>query len=172
METYTYHPEVNLQTARRELRTLVEEFNMEYCGILDMQCEAEKWPWFFTEDALYVVLSQENVDADLPAGIMYAEGRNMMRDRIVATTKTQMFAPHRTLHMVANTMIGELRSDTEFASRSNVVVFRTLLEEKTKLHLAGYYDDVFVHAGGKLLLKCRRVIYQTMEIDRDLVFPV
>jgi 3-phenylpropionate/cinnamic acid dioxygenase small subunit len=156
----------------RELRLAVEEFNTEYCALLDEQKELEKWPEFFTDDALYVVLSQENSDAGMPAGIIYAEGRKMMRDRAVAIAKTQMFSPHHTLHVTSNTrIIGPVDPD-DFASQSNFLLFRTLLDEKTKLHLAGYFDDRFTLTGDGLLLKQRRVVYQTMEIDRDLVYPV
>jgi 3-phenylpropionate/cinnamic acid dioxygenase small subunit len=156
----------------RELRLAVEAFNAEYCATLDDQVELEKWPEFFTEDALYVVLSQENADADLPAGVIYAEGRKMMRDRAVAISQTQMFSPHYTLHVVSNTRIIEPHDAQEFASQSNFLLFRTLLEEKTKLHMAGRYDDRFAMTETGLLLKQRRVIYHTMEIDRDLVYPV
>lgn len=156
----------------RELRFAVEEFNADYCALLDAQVNLKRWPDFFTEDALYVVLSQENVDAGMPAGIMYAEGRKMMRDRAVAIAETQMFSPHHTLHLVGNTRVLEQADSVSFASQSNFILLRTLLEEKTKVHMAGIYDDVFTVTENGLLLKKRRAIYQTMEIDRDLVYPV
>jgi len=157
---------------KRELRHAVEEFNATYSALLDNQEALTDWPRFFTEDALYVVLSQENYDAGMPAGIMYAEGQKMMHDRAVAIAETQMFSPHHTLHVVSNTRICELQGANSFTSQSNFILLRTLLEEKTKVHMAGMYDDVIVSTDQGLLLQQRKVIYQTMEIDRDLVYPI
>src|SRR4028119_48998 len=74
-----------------ELRREIEEFNADYCAALDGN-DIESWPDFFTEDALYRVTSRENVELDMPVGLVYAEGRAMMRDRAVAISRTQMFA--------------------------------------------------------------------------------
>ena len=46
----------------RELRFAVEEFNAEYCAVLDSG-EIEQWPDFFTEDAVYRITARENADA-------------------------------------------------------------------------------------------------------------
>jgi hypothetical protein len=41
------------------------------------------------------VTEYENAERGLPVGLVYAEGRDMLRDRAVAISRTQMFAPRR-----------------------------------------------------------------------------
>jgi 3-phenylpropionate/cinnamic acid dioxygenase small subunit len=157
--------------AARELRMAVEEFHAEYCAVLDSG-EVEKWPRFFTEDAIYRITARENADCGLPVGLVYAEGRGMLHDRAVAIARTQMFAPRHTLHVVGNVRIMERLAAEEFTAQSNFMLLQTLVEGPTTLHLAGRYYDRFVSAEGGLLLKERQVVYDTNMIATDLVYPV
>ena len=70
-----------------ELRPEIEAFHAEYCAVLDAN-DVERWPDFFTEDALYRMTARENADLGLPVGLVYCEGRDMMRDRAVAISRT------------------------------------------------------------------------------------
>ena len=47
----------------------------------------------------------ENAVGGYPVGLVYAEGQNMLRDRAVAISQTQMFAPRQMLHFVTNVRI-------------------------------------------------------------------
>lgn len=157
--------------AARELRMAVEEFHAEYCAVLDSG-EVEKWPEFFTTDAIYRVTARENADAGLPVGLVYAEGRAMLHDRAVAIARTQMFAPRYTLHVVGNVRIMQGLANGEFSAQANFMLLQTLVEGPTTLHLAGRYYDRFVPEGTGLLLKERQVVYDTTMIATDLVYPV
>lgn len=155
----------------RDLRFAVEEFNTEYCAVLDAG-EVEKWPEFFTEDAVYRVTARENADAGLPVGLIYAEGKGMLHDRAVSIARTQMFAPRYNLHVVGNVRILRQEACGEFAAQSNFMLLQTLVDGPTTLHLAGRYYDRFVPAEKGLLLKERQAVYDTTMIATDLVYPV
>ena len=163
-------PSIDAASAR-ELRTLVEEFNTEYCAILDAR-EIEKWPEFFTEDAVYRVTARENADANLPVGLVYCEGRPMMHDRAVAIARTQMFAPRNTIHMCSNVRVMSQEAGKSFTAQTNFMLLQTLVEGPTTIHLAGRYYDRFVLENGKLRLAERQVVYDTTVIATDLVYPV
>jgi 3-phenylpropionate/cinnamic acid dioxygenase small subunit len=159
------------QISARNLRFAVEEFNAEYCAVLDSG-EVEKWPGFFTEDAIYRLTAKENADAGLLVGLVYAEGRNMLHDRAVSIARTQMFAPRYNLHVVGNVRVLQQLSPTEFTAQSNFILLQTLVDGPTTLHLAGRYFDRFVMTDKGLLLKERQAIYDTTMIATDVVYPV
>lgn len=76
----------------REARQEVEEFNLEYCRILD-EGRIEEWPNFFAEDPLYRITGRENFDGGFPLGVMYCDSIGMMKDRAYAIAKTLVFSP-------------------------------------------------------------------------------
>jgi len=151
-------------------RAAVEDFHADYCAALD-DGAIERWPEFFTEDCLYRVTEMENVVHGLPVGLVYAEGRDMLRDRAVAIVRTQMFAPRQMLHLVSNVRILDA-TDEEIVSQSNYILLQTLVEGATTLHQAGRLYDRFVRNGQALLLRERQAVYDTAMIANDLAYPV
>jgi 3-phenylpropionate/cinnamic acid dioxygenase small subunit len=152
------------------LRQEIEEFNADYCAVLDANL-IESWPDFFTEDGLYRVTSRENADRGMLVGLVYAEGRGMMHDRAVAISRTQMFAPRYMRHLVAGTRVID-ESDAGIEAQSSFLLMQTLIEGPTTLHLAGFYHDIFVRDDGALKLRERQVIHDTEILANDLVYPV
>jgi anthranilate 1,2-dioxygenase small subunit len=155
----------------RDLRMLVEEFNTEYCAVLDAG-EVEKWPEFFTDDALYRLTARENADAGLPVGLVYAEGKGMLIDRAVSISRTQTFAPRYNLHVCGNVRVLHQHENGDIIARTNFILLQTRVDGPTSLHLAGCYHDRFVRRGEGLLIKERQAIYDTTVIANDVVFPV
>ena len=151
-------------------RAAVEYFHAEYCAVLDGG-DLEQWPEFFTENCLYRVTEYENAVHGFPAGLVYAEGRNMLRDRAIAISRTQMFAPRQMLHFVSNVRILDV-TDEEIVAQSNYLLLQTLVEGATTLHQAGRLFDRFARSGSELLLKERQAIYDTAMIANDLAYPV
>ncbi len=156
--------------AAREARADIEDFHNLYCNTLDLG-DLALWPDFFTEDALYVVIARENVEANLPAGLVYAEGRAMIRDRAFAVKNTMMFAPRYLQHFVSNVTVLSIAGE-QIRSQSHYLLLQTLVEGPTTIQQAGRYYDTFVRGGKQLLLKERRCVYDTTLIANDLVMPV
>ena len=156
---------------QRELRLEIEEFNAEYAAVLDAG-RVQDWPQFFTEDAIYRVTGRENADAGLPVGLVYCEGIGMMRDRALAISRTTMFAPRYLLHQVTNTRVLALDPSGEISAEANYALFETLVDEKTTLQQVGRYHDRFVRQDGRLKLKARHCVYDSLIIDTALIYPV
>jgi 3-phenylpropionate/cinnamic acid dioxygenase small subunit len=156
--------------ATRELRMEIEEFHADYCWTLDCG-DVERWPDYFTDDAVYRITARENADAGLPVGLVYADSRAMIRDRAFALKHTQMYAPRTMQHFVTNVRVLEA-SGTRIKAQSNYLLLQTLVEGPTTIHQAGRYYDTFVRADGGLLLKERQCVYDTALIANDLVLPV
>jgi len=160
----------------RELRLEIEELHTEYCNMLDRGA-LDHWVDFFAEDGLYRVTSRENADAGLRVGLVYAEGRGMIRDRAFAILHTQMFAPRYMQHFTSNVRIvaveGTGSSDGSLIkSQSNYLLLQTLVDGPTTIHQSGRYYDTFVRQGGRLLIRERQCVYDTVLIANDLVYPV
>ncbi|QHI99692.1 ring-hydroxylating dioxygenase subunit beta [Xylophilus rhododendri] len=154
-----------------ELAREVEAFNAEYCAVLDAGM-VEQWPDFFTEDGVYRITARENAELNLPVGLVYAEGRDMMIDRAIAIGRTQMFAPRYNLHLVSNTRVTEELADGGIVAQANFVLLQTLVEGPSTIHMAGTFHDRFVRRDGGLLLAERQAIYDTTIIANDLVYPL
>jgi anthranilate 1,2-dioxygenase small subunit len=151
-------------------RLAVEDFHTEYCAALD-DGQLERWPDFFTDDCVYRVTEYENAARGYPVGLVYAEGRGMLRDRAVAIARTQMFAPRQMLHLITNVRILDA-NDEEIIAQSNYILLQTLVEGATTLHQAGRLFDRFARNGHTLLLKERQAVYDTAMIANDLAYPV
>lgn len=158
------------QAASRDWRLAIEEFNTEYAAVLDAG-RVEEWPRFFTADAVYRITGRENADADLPVGLVYCEGAGMMRDRALAIAKSMMFAPRYLQHQIANVRVLAASGD-EVAAQANYALFQTLVDERTTIQQVGRYYDRFVRRDGKLLLKERHCVYDSLIIDTALIYPV
>jgi anthranilate 1,2-dioxygenase small subunit len=154
----------------RDWRLEIEEFHAEYCWTLDTGA-IESWPDYFTDDAVYRITARENADSGMPVGLVYAEGRAMIRDRAFAIARTQMFAPRYSQHLVTNVRVLEAAGDVAKA-QSNYLLLQTLMEGPTTIQQAGRYYDTFVRREGRLLLRDRQCVYDTLIIANDLVYPV
>jgi anthranilate 1,2-dioxygenase small subunit len=155
----------------RELRLEIGEFNAEYAAVLDAG-RVQDWPQFFADDAVYRITGRDNADAGLPVGLVYCEGIGMIRDRALAISRTTMFAPRYLLHQVTNTRVLALDPTGEIAAVSNYALYETLVDEKTTLQQVGRYQDRFVRQDGRLKLKARHCIYDSLIIDTALIYPV
>ena len=108
----------------------------------------------FTEDALYVVLSRENADRGLPVGLIYCEGRGMIRDRAFALDKTAMFAPRYLRHIIGNlAVLGEEQDGDRPTLGPTMSCCRCCYDRPdATLHQVGVYHDVFRRVDGVLKL--------------------
>ncbi len=157
--------------ALREARLEIEEFNYAYADTLD-RMDVGGWVDYFTDDALYRVIARDNYESDLPLGLIYCEGKAMMKDRAFALLNTEMFAP-RYLHLSITNTRALSMDGGEIHAAANYTLIETLVEEPSNLQQAGKYRDVFVRdSGGALKLKQRICVYDSVMINNCLVFPV
>tara|TARA_R110002110_G_scaffold282201_2_gene496628 strand:+ start:6465 stop:6962 length:498 start_codon:yes stop_codon:yes gene_type:complete len=156
--------------ALRDARLEIEEFNYAYADTLD-RFDVDGWVEYFTEDALYHVIARDNEESGLPLGLIYCEGKAMMKDRAYALLNTEMFAP-RYLHLsITNTRALQIEGDLIHAV-ANYTLIETLVEEPSRVQQVGKYRDVFRRTPNGLLLQERKCIYDSVMVDNCLVFPV
>jgi anthranilate 1,2-dioxygenase small subunit len=154
------------------LRHEVETFNTVYAAALDEQ-RLMDWVELFSDDALYVVLSRENFERDLPVGLIYCENKGMIRDRAFALKETAMFAPRYTRHLISNLSVDAEAGGGAITARANYVVLQVLFDRPdATLHQVGTYYDSFIRTAKGLKLAERRCVYDNLLVPNALCLPV
>ena len=153
-----------------KLRFEVEELIHAYVQCID-ENELESWPDFFVDDCVYKVIPRENHDLGLLVAVIYCDSKGMLRDRIVALRKANIYAPHFYRHLVSNVRILDQSGDI-IRVQSNYLVLQTLLDGDTKIYNAGKYVDQIVRVDGELKFKERLCIFDTYRIQTLMVTPI
>jgi anthranilate 1,2-dioxygenase small subunit len=150
----------------------VETFNARYAAALDKQRLAD-WIEMFTDDARYVVISRENFDRGLLAGVIYCENKAMIRDRAFALKETTMFAPRYLRHLIGNLAVEPPGECGDIRATANYLLTQVLFDRPdAKIHQVGAYHDLFRREDGRLKLAERRCVYDSLLIDNAMCLPV
>src|SRR5258707_15599935 len=75
------------------------ELNANYARVIDNE-QFEEWPKLFHDPCLYKVTTAENVADGLEAGLIYADTRGMLEDRISSLRKVNIYERQRYRHIV------------------------------------------------------------------------
>lgn len=158
----------------RELRFTVEELLAAYVRCIDND-RLEEWPDFFTDLCLYQIMPRENVEQGWPIAVVYCDSRGMLRDRIVAHRKANIYAPHAYRHMVSSLNMDQ-QDDGTICASANYVVYRTMLDSvnygHTEVYSVGEYRDVVVFENGTAKFREKTVVVDTARILSLLVTPL
>ncbi len=161
---------IESRAAIREARWEVEEFHYDYAAGLE-RGEIEQWPDFVTDDAFYRVIARDNDEAGLPLGLIYCEGKGILRDRAYALVHTETYAPRYLQLRISNSRVLALDGKL-IRAEASYLLLETLVDEPSRVQQVGKYHDVFERVNGGLLIKDRKCVYDTVVIDNCLVFPV
>jgi len=145
-------------------------FNAAYTQAIDSD-DLESWPSFFADDCKYRITNVENERDDLPAGIVYADSRAMLEDRIAALREANIYERHRYRHILGMPLV-EAASETSAAARTPFMVGRIMATGETILFATGEYRDVFVKRDGRLLLSERVAVCDSTVTDTLLALPL
>ncbi len=141
-----------------------------YVGMIDAD-RLEEWPDMFTEDGIYEIAPKENADMGLPVGIMHCFGRPMLRDRITALRKANLFEPHTYRHMTSGLELVPVDANT-VDMQSNYVVVQTLSDGDSRVYQAGRYFDRVVRTAQGWCYQRKKAVYDTSRVLTLLVTPV
>jgi 3-phenylpropionate/cinnamic acid dioxygenase small subunit len=141
--------------------------NAAYAACID-EDQLEAWPDFFTDECLYMVTTAENYQQGLPAGLIYADSKGMLRDRVSALREANVYERQRYRHIIGTPRItGAQTVETPF------LVTRIMRGGKMDLFATGKYVDT-VAANGEtgLALAKRVVVCDSISIDTLLAIPL
>jgi anthranilate 1,2-dioxygenase small subunit/terephthalate 1,2-dioxygenase oxygenase component beta subunit len=145
-------------------------FNAAYADAIDSDA-LEQWPAFFTDDCHYRITHIENEREGLPAGIVYADSKAMLEDRIAALREANIYERQRYRHLLGTPLIRHADADSAEA-RTPFMVARIMATGETQLFATGVYQDHFVRRNGRLLLASRVAVCDSTVTDTLLALPL
>ena len=145
-------------------------FNAAYAHSIDSDA-LEQWPAFFTQDCHYRITHEENEQGGLLAGIMWADSRAMLEDRIAALRQANIYERQRYRHLLGIPLVESADAQTAQA-RTPFMVTRIMATGQTELFATGVYRDRFVKQDGKLLLAERVAICDSTVTDTLMALPL
>ena len=145
-------------------------FNAEYANAIDSDA-LEQWPAFFTEDCLYRITHVENERNGLAAGIVYADSRAMLEDRVAALRQANIYERQRYRHLLGIPLIDSASKDGAEA-RTPFLVVRIMASGESMLFATGEYKDRLVVENGKLLLAERVAVCDSTVTDTLMALPL
>lgn len=145
----------------------VAALNSDYAACLDAD-RLEDWPGFFLDQCLYKITTADNHKRGYEAGVIYADSKAMLLDRVAALREANIFERQAYRHIVGMPRLGaDFRAETPF------LVVRTMRDGRMDLFAAGrYLDRIDTAADGALRFSERIVVCDSPRFDTLLAIPL
>ncbi|HEY3068187.1 MAG TPA: aromatic-ring-hydroxylating dioxygenase subunit beta [Methylomirabilota bacterium] len=158
------------RTPAAQVAAALTQLNADYARAIDDD-RLEDWPELFVEECLYTITSADNHRRDLPGGLVYADSRGMLRDRVRALREANIYERQTYRHLVGlPAILGEgdrgLRTETPF------LVVRIMRDGRMDLFATGRYLDVVVEDAAALRFRERIVVCDSSRVDTLLALPL
>jgi anthranilate 1,2-dioxygenase small subunit len=136
----------------------------------------EDWPGFFVEECHYRITTADNHRRGLPAGIVWADSRGMLVDRVSALREANIYERHSYRHLLGAPAVlsAEPAPDgaVDVRSETSFLVVRITGDGPTDLFASGRYIDRYLVADDRALLSERVVVCDSSRIDTLLAVPL
>ncbi|HWB47932.1 MAG TPA: aromatic-ring-hydroxylating dioxygenase subunit beta [Stellaceae bacterium] len=153
-----------------ELRARLADLYAAYDDAL-AEGDYERWPEFFTAACLYKIIPRESHELGHPIGLMHAESRGMLADRVAAIRKTTLYAPRIVRRLVSGIVLQAIEPHGMRLSAS-FATFQTLLNEPSQVFLCGRLYDRIVDDGGIFRFAERICVTDSTLVPTSLIFPI
>jgi anthranilate 1,2-dioxygenase small subunit len=133
--------------------------------------ELESWPDFFLEQCLYKVTTAENHKLGFPAGIIYADSKGMLIDRVQALRQANIYEKQSYRHILG--LPNVLRNGgAEAESETPFLVVRIMHDGQSDIFATGVYLDVVRADGNDLKFASRVVVCDSSRVDTLMALPL
>jgi len=173
--------------------------NSDYAACIDAD-RLEAWPDFFVDACLYKITTAENHRRGYQAGVIYADSRAMLRDRVAALREANIYERQTYRHIVgmpridpatggpvtAGTVTGTVTGTGAagtgaagtgaagvISAETPFLVVRTMRDGHMDIFAAGrYLDRVVADVDGALRFAERVVVCDSPRFDTLLAIPL
>ncbi|HZC98451.1 MAG TPA: aromatic-ring-hydroxylating dioxygenase subunit beta [Bradyrhizobium sp.] len=131
----------------------------------------EGWPDFFEENCIYKITTADNHAQGLEAGVIFANSKGMLRDRVASLREANIYERHVYRHFLGQPwMVSEGASEAR--SETSFFVARIMRDGTTDVYATGRYIDVYKLNGGTPKLRERIVVCDSSRFDTLLALPL
>jgi 3-phenylpropionate/cinnamic acid dioxygenase small subunit len=149
----------------------VSALNASYAAMIDSG-RLEEWPDYFHEQCLYKVTTADNVAKGYQAGIIYADSRAMLVDRIAALRQANIYERQRYRHIIGMPLI-VTGADGSVSVETSFLVVRIMREGQMDVFVTGaYHDKVRRDGSGAWRYAERIVVCDSQRFDTLLAIPL
>ena len=154
----------------KDIVGLISHVQNAYARCID-NGDLESWPDFFDDDCTYKITTADNMAQGLEAGVIFANSKGMLRDRVASLREANIYERHTYRHFFGQPWI---LSEEEEAVRSETsfMVARIMRDGTTDVYATGRYIDVYRLNGGALRLRERIVVCDSSRFDTLLALPL
>jgi len=133
--------------------------------------DLESWPGYFTPDCVYKITTAANEARGYELGVVYANSRGMLQDRVSALREANIYEKHSYRHIVGMPVITsdngkDVRAETPF------VVVRIMQDGAAALYASGIYRDCFRRDQDGVKIAERIVVCDSQRFDTLLALPL
>ena len=149
----------------------LSSLNTAYAACIDSD-RLEDWPGFFEEHCLYKITTADNHRRGYAAGVIYADSRAMLLDRVAALREANIYERHAYRHIVG---MPRLTAETAgiVGAETPFLVIRTMRDGRMDIFAAGrYLDRVATVSDGTLRFAERIVVCDSPRFDTLLAIPL
>lgn len=149
---------------------MIARAQAEYARCIDDD-RLEEWPNHFHGKCIYKITTAANYREGLEVGLIFANSRGMLADRVSALREANIYERQSYRHILGQPSIlseqnGEVHSETPF------LVARILQDGDTDIFATGRYLDLYKVEDGQVRLNERTVVCDSSRIDTLLVLPL
>jgi anthranilate 1,2-dioxygenase small subunit len=155
---------------RSQLSAAIGYVMEDYARAIDTD-QLERWPDFFEAACTYKVTSRENVDAGYPFGVIYADSRAMLQDRVKSLRDANIYEGQTYRHLIGRPWVTQVDGETVHAETSFMVV-RVMRDGQTTLFATGTYQDVLSVTPDAIRLRERIVVCDSSRVDTLMALPL
>jgi anthranilate 1,2-dioxygenase small subunit len=154
----------------QDVASLIGQVQAAYARSID-NGDLGAWPGFFEEQCTYKITTADNHSQGLEAGIVFANSRAMLVDRVTSLREANVYERHTYRHFLGQPWIqsqdgGQVRSETSF------LVARIMRDGTTDIYATGRYLDLYSLQGSSPKLVERIVVCDSSRFDTLLALPL
>jgi 3-phenylpropionate/cinnamic acid dioxygenase small subunit len=133
--------------------------------------DLEAWPEFFHDPCLYVVTTAENHRLGYETGIIYADTKGMLIDRIAALRQANVYEKQSYRHIHGLPSVTRNGGDTA-ETETPFLVTRIMHDGESGVFATGVYLDTLRGAGNDLKFARRIVVCDSSRVDTLMALPL
>lgn len=149
----------------------ISALNAAYAAAIDAD-RLEDWPDFFFEQCLYKITTADNHAKGYQAGVIYADTRAMLTDRVAALRQANIYERQRYRHIMGMPLLSAA-ADGSITAETPFLVVRTMREGQMDIFAAGQFlDRLRRDSSGAWRFAERIAVCDSQRFDTLLAIPL